>query len=187
MKQLVLPSLLILFLLVSCTQPPSSVDQASLSLGSFTENDVDVSIQLEKGLQDVSILSATFTPPDGYHLYSKDIPIGGLDGLGRPTLLELSTESQIKAVSELMESVQPQIPDFEPKELLVYPAGRITLSIKIELPAGDQWLDDSVSVTYMACSSNLCKPPVVGRIISVRIPSANTFDTPYHGKEIPNE
>jgi hypothetical protein len=116
------------------------------------------------------VLSATFTPPQGYHLYSKDIPITGIGGVGRPTLLELTSNSAVKATGTLMESMKAQTPDFEPKELLVYPAGAVTLNLPVELPPGNGWSEDELQVTYMACSASLCKPPVVGRMISVRIP-----------------
>jgi hypothetical protein len=159
-------------------QPSTAADRKSVSLAAFTANDVYVSIQLEGDQNMVPLLSATFIPPDGYHLYSKDVPRKGTNGLGRPTLLELMAGSRMKAISELMESVAPQVPSFEPKELLVYPSGEVTLSMEVELPPGDEWLDDSVSVTYMACSDQLCKPPVVAKIVAVRIPAADFFNTP---------
>jgi hypothetical protein len=108
-------------------------------------------------------------------LYSTHIPINGLEGLGRPTLLELTEGSQMTALGTLTESVQAQAPDFEPKELLVYPAGAVTLSLPVELPPGSDWSDDQVKVTYMACSAYQCKPPVVGKIVPIRIPGAKLF------------
>jgi hypothetical protein len=44
------------------------------------------------------------------------------------------------------------------------------------MPQGDQWRQDEVSVTYMACSTSQCKPPVVGKVISVKIPGADVLD-----------
>ena len=158
--------------LVSCTSSPSE----PISLGSFTENYVEVSIYLERNSVGNYLLSAAFTPPDGYHLYSKDIPITGIQGLGRPTLLELTTDSQIRAIGGLTESVKAQVPDFEPKELLVYPLGEITLSLPVELPSGDDWVNDELKITFMACSASQCKPPVLGKIVSIRIPGADMFD-----------
>jgi hypothetical protein len=106
-------------------------------------------------------------------LYSKDIPITGIDGVGRPTLLEIPAASQIKAMGSLIESVKAQSPDFEPRELLVYPVGPVTLSLPVELPPGNDWIEDGVEVTYMACSASLCKPPVVGKIVYLRLPGAD--------------
>ena len=85
---------------VSCAPAPSQ----SVALASFIENYVEVSIYLEDDSAGNYFLSATFTPPDGYHLYSKDIPLMGANGLGRPTLLELTSDSRMKAIGELVES-----------------------------------------------------------------------------------
>jgi hypothetical protein len=156
----------------SCMPAPSE----SISLASFTENYVEVSIDLEHSAERIYALSATFTPPDGYHLYSKDIPISGVNDLGRPTLLELTTKSQMRTIGELTESAKAKEPDFEPKELLVYPPGAVTLSLPVELPPGKDWINDELEVTYMACSASQCKPPVVAKIVLVRIPGADMFD-----------
>jgi hypothetical protein len=154
---------------VSCT--PASSER--IALASFAENYVDVSIYLERNSAGNYFLSGTFSPPTGYHLYSKDIPLTGVNGLGRPTLLELTSESQMKAIGELMESVKGQEPSFEPKELRVYPLGGVTLSLHVELPPGIDWINDEIKLTYMTCNDSQCKPPVEGKIISVRIPSSD--------------
>jgi len=157
---------------VSCTTASSG----PLALASFTENYVGVSIYLEHDSAGNTLLSATFTPPDGHHVYSKDISVNGVMGLGRPTLLELTENSQITALGKLIESAPAQEPDFEPKELLVYPEGPVTLSLPVELPPGNDWIDDQLKITYMACSAYQCKPPVEGKIVPVRIPGAQAFD-----------
>ncbi len=59
-----------------------------LSLAEFSENSVDVSVRLERGLNGGILLSAAFTPPEGFHLYGKDIPISGVEELGRATAQE---------------------------------------------------------------------------------------------------
>jgi len=64
---------------------------------------VDVTIVLEREENDQFFLSATFTPLDpSLHLYSKEIPRKGVEGLGRPALLELTQGSSIKASGELI-------------------------------------------------------------------------------------
>ena len=146
-------------------------------LAKFTEHDVDVSIQLERITAGDYFLSATFTPPDGFHLYSKDIPTGGVDGLGRPTLLELTGESHMTLLGEVVESAPAETPNFEPKELLVYPPGAVTLRLPVKLPPGNGWMDDVVKVTYMACSDGGCKAPVTGKLVPVRVPGAGTLDS----------
>ena len=167
--QAALCTILMLTMFVSCNSAASE----SIRLAAFTENYVEVLIYVEHTSEGNYILSATFTPPEGYHLYSKDIPLTGIDGVGRPTLLTLTSNSGIKATGALMESVKAQSLDFEPKELLVYPTGAVTLSLPVELPPGDVWIDDEVQVTYMACNASLCKPPVVGKVVSLRIPGAD--------------
>ncbi len=165
--------MLLLVAVVSCTPAANK----PLPLASFTENYVSVSIGLERDSTGSTFLSATFTPPEGHHLYSKDIPINGLKGLGRPTLLELTAKSQMTALGELIESVPAQEPDFDPKELLVYPAGPVTLRLPVQLPSGKDWIDDEVKVTYMACSAYQCKPPVEGKAVPIHVPGAEAFDS----------
>ncbi len=106
-------------------------------------------------------------------MYSKDIPITGVDGLGRPTLIELTGDGQMKPLGGLIESASVEIPNFEPKKLLVYPPGAVTLSLPVELPSGNDWVEDVVKVTYMSCSDTGCKPPVIGKLVSVRVPGVD--------------
>jgi len=153
----------------ACTSAPTM----PIELVSFTENDVHVTISLAHSSAGDFFLSGTFTPPDGYHLYSKDIPIHGINGIGRPTLLELTPESQIKELSSLTANVPAEGFFFEHREFQVYPLGAVTLSLPIELPQGNRWFNDELKITFMACSSNLCKAPVEGKIVSIRIPGAD--------------
>ena len=171
---------LLVLVIAITTASCNSQARPSYELAALTENEVTVSIYLDKNIDGEYFLSATFTPPDGYHLYSKDIPITGVDGLGRPTLLELTAESQMKSLGELIESVNAEIPNFEPKELLVYPPGTVTLSLPVELPQGDGWLQGVVKVTYMACSGGGCKAPVTGKLVPIRIPGVDLFGL--HGR-----
>ena len=166
-----------IFMLSACMQRENV--SLPLPLATFTENDVAVSIFLDSGANGQYLLSATFTPPEGNHMYSKDIPITGVNGLGRPTLIELTANSQMKIVGELVESVPAEIPNFEPQELLVYPPGAVTLSLPVKLPAGNDWVEDVVKITYMSCSDTGCKPPVVGKLVSIRVPGA---DMPINGE-----
>jgi hypothetical protein len=142
---------------------------------------VHVLIQIEKTQAGGYRLFATFTPPEGYHLYSKDIPRNGVEGLGRPTLLELPANAtppcdrcrEMQPAGELAESLAAEIPTFEPKELRIYPQGAVTLSLPVTLPTGSSVsIEDLVSVTFMACSPTGCKRPVVQKLIPVKVPAA---------------
>ncbi len=154
-------------LISSCTGEKAD---EPLLLDTFTKNSVTVSVYLTRTQGEQAALVASFVPPEDAHLYSKDIPRNGVDGLGRPTLLELTQNSQMQAAGELLESSPAQIPEFEPKELLVYPVGTVTLTLPVTLPTSENWVEDEISVTFMACSDSGCKPPVENEVIIVRIP-----------------
>jgi len=147
-----------------------------IQLAIATENYVEVRILLEQKSNDQFFLSATFTPLNSsLHLYSKEIPRKGVEGLGRPALLELAQGSLIKAQGELIESVSSQTPLSGPQELLIYPAGAITLSLPILLPEGKGWFSEQVIVTYMACNNEGCRPPVEGKVIEIKIPGSGAI------------
>lgn len=162
----------------ACAPSPDIAPGASLSLASFSENSVDVSIRLVRVPEGYFLLEATFTPPAGDHLYSKDLPLNGVDGLGRPTLLEIPGGAKMQALGELIESVPSVIDEFEFAELPVYPAGAVTLDLPISLPAGAGWINDIVSVTFMACNEKGCKPPIIGKIVTVRVPGQESVSDP---------
>ena len=67
---------------------------------------------------------------------SKDTPHDGVEGLGRPTLLELTPNSKLQAVGALQESVAPLTEPIETElpDLHVYPDGPVLLSLPVELP-----------------------------------------------------
>lgn len=167
----------VLFGLTSC-QPAAVLDTGkALQLATSAENYVGVSIALERRENNQFFLSATFTPLDPtLHLYSKGIPRKGVEGLGRPALLELAPESSIKAIGGLIENISPQAPLSGPPELLVYPAGAMTLSLPIQLPEGKGWFNEQVLVTYMACNDEGCRPPVEGKAIAIKIPGNKTIN-----------
>lgn len=169
MTRLPRTALLILFLAAACAPHPDPGPAAAYPLASFTENKVTVEIALEVDETGQAWLAAGFTPEESYHLYSMTIPRDGVDGLGRPTLLELVPGSRLEAAGALTESVAAAQDD-GPAGLLVYPDGPVTLRLPVILPAGDGWFDEEVSVTYMACQGGLCYRPVVGKLVPVRVP-----------------
>jgi hypothetical protein len=176
MKHLLNIPIFLIFIVasISCQAGPALGD--SVELAASTENNVEVKIALERINNDQFILSATFIPQtSSLHLYSKDIPKTGVDGLGRPTLLELSNDSPLQALSELGQNVLPQTPVSPPFELLTYPAGPVTLSLPVLLPDGNSWSDDEVIVTYMACDEQGCRPPVQQKPIAIKIPGKDLF------------
>jgi hypothetical protein len=162
----------------ACVHERILAPQDSLSLATFTANEVDVRISLERNGTGTVFLAATFIPPAGYHLYGKDLPRDGVDGLGRPTLLELTANSKLTAQGEPIESVAAILETFGKISLPVYPAGPVTLRMAVALPAGGDWIDDEIRLTYMACSPTGCKPPVIGKIVNITVPSAENIFNP---------
>ncbi len=171
-------SLLIgLLLLSACGSQPDLKAGSPLKLTSFTENSVTVTIALELDSTGQIFLAATFAPTDPtFHVYSIEIPRDGVNGLGRPTLLELTPGSQMQAVGPLTASAEATDTDID--GLPVYPPGPVTLRLPVTLPAGSGWVEDNISLTYMACGSGVCMPPVIGKTVSVRVPGAEAISKP---------
>ena len=170
--------LLLIVFTASCAPQADLAPGHSLPLAAFTENSVEVTIRLTRAAEGYFLLEATFTPPPNSHLYGKDIPRAGVDGLGRPTLLELTDTSKMQALGALIESPLAISDEFESLQLLVYPNGPVTLSLPVSLPPGEGWVEDAVSVTFMACTENGCKRPVIGKIVAVLIPGADSVSNP---------
>jgi len=162
--------------LTSC-KPVSILEPGqTLELAKSAENKVEVTIALTRTESGQFILSATFTPQLlGLHLYSKEIPRNGVDGLGRPTLLELAEGSALKANGEITETVSTSQTTLDPDGLLLYPAGPVTLSLPVLLPDGKNWVDEKILVTYMACDGQGCRAPVQQKPIAVKIPGMGFF------------
>lgn len=158
-------------LLAACEMNLESAPESPYRLASFFQYRVTVDVALVWEENGQAWLVATFTPEEGYHLYGKDIPPGGINGLGRPTLLELVPGSQIRTAGLLTESIASH-PDENVEGLLVYPAGPVTLSLPVYLPEGQGWVEQNISITYMACKSGVCSPPVIGEFIQVRVPGS---------------
>jgi len=164
---------------VACAPQPQLASGSALLLTKFSENGAEVAISLQRASDDQVSLAATFTPLEtGFHVYSKDLPRNGVYGQGRPTLLELTSLSKMRALGGLSESVAAVVPGYLPTNaILIYPTGPVTLMLPIELPSGRGWVEDEVSVTFMVCSAATCKPPVIGKIIPVRVPGAEVLST----------
>lgn len=166
-------------LAVTCapaTPKPQLARGAALTLTTFSQNSVEVVVKLQRAVDGQISLTATFTPVEpGFHLYSKDIPRYGVNGLGRPTLLELGGNSKMQALGALIESVGAGISSADPSGVLIYPDGPVTLTLPVHLPPGNTWAADEISLTYMACSAGGCKAPVQGQTVPVKVPGAEAL------------
>jgi hypothetical protein len=171
---LLILSISLLLMVYSVPQNPNpSLDRGKyLVLASYTDtiNDIAVTINLSRSIDSTFYLEATFTPPSGYHLYSKDLSPTGTNGQGRPTLLELPPNSRMQSVGKVTESESSEMVGYEPDGPLVYPDGPVTLSLPIKLPYVNGWVKDQIRLTYTACSALSCKIPTIGKLIPVQIP-----------------
>ncbi len=149
-----------------------------LAVWNSTENDVEVRIGMIKSPSGQLRLIGTFTPTrEQFQLYGKDLPKNGLNGLGRPTLLEVVQSDSIKVMGplEANQPVQNIRVDVLDLSFPVYPIGPVTLSLPFEFVGKGDWASMEVSITYMACSDKTCLPPVIDRHIFIKMP-ANFFD-----------
>ena len=142
-------------------------------LAAFVKNGVQVNIALEIDNYGQWIIAVTYRPlQEGFHLYSKDFPQSGIDGVGRPTWFKVLSP-QVEAVSELVADAPAQsydIPGFD-EPFLMYPVGPVTLRQVIELPPANNLSNHlKLSIGYMICSENgVCLPPVVGYEVDLNI------------------
>jgi hypothetical protein len=166
-----------ILLLSSCHLADQAGFDNPLHLGSFSKSRVSVEIFLVVDEDEHAWLEASFTPEGDCHLYGKDIPLNGVDGVGRPTLLEVVPGGQLAAEGGLSESPAAYQED-GPDGLLVYPPGKVTLRLPVRLPDGEGWFDEQVSITYMACREGTCFTPVVHETLSVSIPGVEELQGP---------
>ncbi|MFD8793565.1 hypothetical protein [Streptomyces vinaceus] len=126
---------------------------------SFTEQGVTVTLTVSDWHASTGTLSAVFTPErKGFHLYSTDLPSGGVEGVGRPTALAVS--GAVKADGRLAASAEVRsitVPGVE-APLPVYPDGPVTATLPVRAD-GDG--DATVLVGYASCSiQDGCTIPV---------------------------
>jgi len=144
-----------------------------VELASFTERGVHVRLAFEWDVAGGLWLFGTFTPTDAdTHLYAKDLPAEGVNGMGRPTRLDVPPGSGFELRGALVAdraAHDDQLPELK-TTLSVYPPGAVTLRLPVAVPAARAGKPALVSVTYMACGPNGCKPPVIDKRITVVVP-----------------
>ena len=140
-------------------------------LASFRQGGVRVDISLEEDASRRMWLAAAFVPERAdVHLYAKDLPASGVDGLGRPTRLSVVSSSGLRVVGELVADrrVQDDVIEALHLALPVYPNGAVTLRLPVRLERGAR---AELSLGYMACGGIGCQPPVTDKRINVTLSS----------------
>jgi thiol-disulfide isomerase/thioredoxin len=142
-------------------------------LGSFTEDGVTVTLALERDSGGRVWLAGTFAPTEpGTHVYGKDLPLTGIDGLGRPTLISVSSATGLKVRGSVIANRPIEIDRLEAlnTSLPIYPPGPVTLRVPVDLIDRRVASRAEISVSYMACGPKGCRPPVMDRRLSVTVP-----------------
>ncbi len=146
-----------------------------VELSSFTERGVGVKLTLERDSSGDPWLAGTFTPVDPRtHVYGKDVPLDGVNGLGRPTRIELAPGSGARARGAAVADRPIKLDRLEELKttLPIYPDGAVTLRVPIELTDRRAPSRAEILVSYMACGPMGCLPPVMGRRVEVTLPAA---------------
>ena len=118
----------------------------------MVRGEVDVAVRV-----DDDTLAATFTPRrKGFHVYSVDLPEGGVDGLGVRT--DVSVRGGARGTGEPVADQPVRRLDYPTLglRLPVYPDGPVTLTLRVRRGEGAP----EVRVTYAACSESTCLVPV---------------------------
>jgi hypothetical protein len=152
------------FLASGCVRPGVSQPSADLS-GRLDDGGVTVVAVLIVEPDGTGHVGATFSPKrPGFHLYSIDLPPGGVNGLGIPTIV--SVHGGLRATGEPtadMPVTNLRIEELD-VDLPVYPDGPVTVTVPVRRTGTER---AEVVVTYGACSLTTCLPPVRERPITL--------------------
>lgn len=134
--------------------------------GLLIDGGVAVTAVLGTGPDGTGQVRVTFTPDrSGYHLYSASLPPGGVSGLGTPTSVTAAGALRAAGRASASEPVRDlRLPELG-VTLPVYPDGPVTITLPVRRAGPGR---PAVAVTYGACSTATCLPPVRSRVISLR-------------------
>ncbi|MFD7260420.1 hypothetical protein [Streptomyces sp. NPDC059874] len=165
-KARIAAALLSLAALAACGEQPGKGAGAAPTT-SFTENGVTVTLSVSDWHARNGTLTAVFTPEEGFHLYSTDLPATGIEGVGRPTAVGVSgvlrADGKLTAAADVRTISLPGVDAPVP----VYPDGPVTATLPIRA-AGTG--DATVLLGYASCSEREgCTIPVSDRPVHLRI------------------
>ena len=139
------------------TYSPSSTFTLGPQLTEFTEHSVRVVVSLESDEQRRPLLRATFTPLEaGFHLYGKDLPMTGVQGVGLPTRLDIPKQSSIRPAGPSFADVAPHDLRFDVLDITlpIYPEGPVTLHFPVELSPGQRAVTAQLVSTCISSCRN---------------------------------
>ncbi|MFZ3495424.1 hypothetical protein ACODT5_19730 [Streptomyces sp. 5.8] len=164
--------LLSLTALTACGGQPAKTGSAPTT--SFTENGVTVTLSVSDWQPPRATLTAVFTPEEkGFHLYSTELPATGIEGVGRPTSMDvtgvLRADGKLKAAADVRTIRVPGVDARVP----VYPDGPVTTTLAVRLDGkgdGGGNGDATVLLGYASCSSEEgCTIPVSDRPVHLHV------------------
>lgn len=138
----------------------------------FSSNGVRVAFSIESNTNGKLLIRATFTPTNGFHLYSKDLDPEKSRGIGLATRLELLPHPEVKVAGPVVTDMTPQTHHIKELDITVdlYPDGPVTFRLPIEIVGTATNVPARLAVSYMACQTDgVCLFPVERQIINVRI------------------
>lgn len=125
---------------------------------------------------------APVTADEPMRLYDTALPKTGLQGVGRPTLVEIAPGQPIAATgpATAAQELGPAIAG-----LRSYPAGPVDLVVPVERvgPPTDAPVRVELLLTYMACGETFCREPVTDRRVSVELPPDRRVDHRASGED----
>ncbi|MFJ4863539.1 hypothetical protein [Streptomyces sp. NPDC088748] len=165
-------ALLCLAALTACgeqsAESSAAAPAAPAATSNFSENGVTVTLSVSDWHAPNGTLTAVFTPEEkGFHLYSTELPLTGIEGVGRPTAVAvtgaLKAEGKLKAAADVRTISVPGVDAPVP----VYPDGPVTTTLPIRADGNG---DATVLLGYASCSTEQgCTIPVADRPVHLRI------------------
>ncbi|MGZ4601294.1 hypothetical protein [Oryzihumus sp.] len=155
-------------LVAGCSASAARTGEAAGIVGTVREGGVTVVLGWSVGRGGEPVLTARFTPQQpGFHLYSATLPANGVDGVGRPTRLEVG--GALAPVGAGVADARPESlrVSGEDRPLEVYPDGPVTVRQRVRVTRGRRAL---VWVTYASCSRSTCLPPVIRHRVDIALP-----------------
>lgn len=146
-----------------------SGDTAAPEVGRAEGNGVVVVLRYEASSGGDGTLAATFTPDPGFHLYAVDLPPQGVDGIGRPTRLEVRGALIARAPLTVDRPASAERVAGVARPVPVYPAGPVTVRLPVRRSGGGT---ASAVLGYAACDSTRCLAPVSGMAVPLTLPAA---------------
>ena len=136
-------------------------------LASFEQGGVHVDVALQQDGLHRAWLAAAFRPTRAdVHLYDKDLPPQGVEGLGRPTRLAVVSSRGVTVTGPAIADRPVTTDRIEELNvaLPVYPVGPVTLRLPVRVERG---ATAELSLSYMACGGIGCQPPVTDKRVRV--------------------